>query len=305
MYNKNGFKSLVDEQTEWKEKMAQFRPMLASNVDMTAVSYPVLCSPKFDGIRCVILDGTALSRKLKPIPNRHVQALLQTCPDNLDGELIIPKKTFNQTQSAIMSEEGTPKFVYHVFDIIDKKAPYQDRMERLQDTELPSFCQKVLPLDIHSEPDLLEYETACLKEGYEGVMIRDPDGPYKYGRSTPKQGYLAKLKRFTDAEATIVGFEELQHNMNEAETDELGFIKRSHKKAGMVPADKLGAFVVESDGKRFKVATGMTDAERSEYWEHKETMLGKLVKYKFQEAGGKDLPRFPVFLGIRHPDDLD
>jgi DNA ligase-1 len=36
----------------------------------------------------------------------------------------------------------------------------------------------------------------------------------------------------------------------------------------------------------------------------RDQMIGKLVKYKFQEAGAKDLPRFPVFLGIRHPDDM-
>lgn len=286
--------------------MPQFRPMLASNVKLNSVKYPVLCSPKFDGIRCVILEGNGLSRKLKPIPNRHVQSLLQTCPDKLDGELIIPRKSFNHTQSAIMSEEGTPNFVFYVFDIIDTKAPYQDRMEKLKELELPRFCKKVLPVEISDEEELLKYERESVEDyEFEGIMIRDPDGPYKYGRSTPKQGYLSKLKRFTDAEAEIVGFEELQHNTNEAKEDELGLSKRSHKKEGMVPAGTLGAFIVKSDGKTFKVATGMTADERQEYWDKRPSMIGQLVKYKFQESGAKDLPRFPVFLGIRPPEDLD
>ena len=73
----------------------------------------------------------------------------------------------------------------------------------------------------------------------------------------------------------------------------------------MVPAGVLGAFTVEMpDGKQFKVSTGMTAEDRANYWENRESMLGQLVKYKFQEAGAKDLPRFPVFLGIRHPDDM-
>jgi DNA ligase-1 len=72
----------------------------------------------------------------------------------------------------------------------------------------------------------------------------------------------------------------------------------------MIPAGTLGAFVVRDGDKEFKVATGMTAEERQLYWDTQDEMLGKLVKYKFQPSGAKDLPRFPTFLGIRHPDDL-
>jgi DNA ligase-1 len=283
--------------------MAKFQPMLASPVVLENVVYPVMCSPKYDGIRCIIKDGVALSRKLKPIPNRHIQSMLASCPPNLDGELIIDGKTFNQIQSAVMSEDGEPEFKYCVFDIINKYE-YSDRVNDLMEMELPECCEIVVPLLVETEEELLKYETECLAEGYEGIMIRSPDGPYKFGRSTPKQGYLSKLKRFEDAEATIVGFEELQHNMNEATEDERGYTKRCHKKAGMIPAGTLGAFVVRDGDKEFKVATGMTAEERQLYWDTQDEMLGKLVKYKFQPSGAKDLPRFPTFLGIRHPDDL-
>lgn len=288
-------------------KDTMFRPMLASNVELKAVKYPVLCSPKFDGIRCVVRDGVALSRKLKPIPNKHVQTVLSTCPTNLDGELIIPGKSFNQTQSAIMSEEGTPEFVYYVFDVIDTTKPYDKRIEQLKEMKLCSQTKKVIPVVISNEEELKEYEREAVEDyEFEGIMIRSPSGPYKYGRSTAREGYLAKLKRFTDAEAKIVGYEELMHNTNEAEEDELGLTKRSHKKEGMVPAGTLGAWVVENEkGQRFKVATGMTAADRAEYWAKKDSMIGQLVKYKFQESGAKDLPRFPVFLGIRSELDLD
>jgi DNA ligase-1 len=287
--------------------MSTFRPMLASNVELDAVKYPVLCTPKFDGIRCVIRDGVALSRKLKPIPNSHVQALLSDLPDNLDGELMLTGKTFNQIQSAVMREDGNPRIVFHVFDIVDTKMPYNKRVEILRDMDLPSYVKKVLPVEIHDEETLKEYEREAVEDyDFEGIMIRSPKGPYKFGRSTAKQGWLCKLKRFTDAEARIVGYEELMHNENEAEVDELGLTKRSHKKEGMVPAGTLGAWIVENEeGQRFKVATGMTAADRAEYWEVRDEMIGQLVKYKFQESGGKDLPRFPVFLGIRSELDMD
>lgn len=285
--------------------MATFKPMLASNVELESVIYPVYVTPKYDGIRCVIRGGQALSRQLKPIPNRHVQKILKGCPDNLDGELICHGKTFNQIQSEIMREDGEPEFSFYVFDIIDTKAPYLDRMEKLEDMELPTVCKKVIPSEINNEEELLEAEREAVEEfDFEGLMIRTGDGPYKYGRSTAKQGYLCKLKRFTDAEAVIIGYDELMHNNNEQTIDALGYAKRSQKKEGMIPADTLGAFIVRDGEKTFKVATGMTAADRQEYWNNREEMIGKLVKYRFQEAGAKDLPRFPTFLGIRHPDDL-
>ena len=272
-------------------------------MDLPNVVYPVLCSPKYDGIRCVIRNGIALSRKLKPIPNRYIRDILKDCPDNLDGELIIDHASFNQIQSEIMREDGTPDFKYYVFDIVSK-FDYSDRVTDLAELQLPDFCVPVIPILIHNKEELLAYEEECLASGYEGVMIRSTDGPYKYGRSTVKQGFLMKLKRFQDSEATIIGFEELQNNTNHATLDERGYTKRSHKKEGMIPAGTLGAFLVEENGKTFKVSTGMTAEERQQYWDTRSDMLGKLVKYKSQEAGALNLPRFPVFLGIRHPDDL-
>jgi len=283
-----------------------FQPMLASPIELENIKYPVYCSPKYDGIRCVIRGGIALSRKLKKIPNVYISKMLNMCLDNLDGELIIPHANFNQIQSAVMSEDGEPtNFEFHVFDVISNK-PYLERMSDLEKMKLPAFCKKVLPHKFDNEEDMLEYERECVDDyEFEGIMLRSPDGPYKFGRSTAKQGYLLKLKRFTDAEATIVGFEEMMHNENEKTKDELGHSKRSHKKAGMVPAGVLGAFTVETaDGKQFNVSTGMTAQDRVSYWENRDSMIGKLVKYKFQESGAKDLPRFPVFLGIRHPDDM-
>lgn len=283
---------------------ADFKPMLAGVVNVDTLKYPVLCSPKYDGIRCITRDGQAVSRKLLPIPNAHVQTLLSGLPAGLDGELILEGKTFNQIQSAVMREDGEPDFRFYVFDIVSEK-PYDQRMAELAALALPAVCVKVLPVKIASHAELMAYETRCLDAGEEGVMIRSPRGPYKFGRSTEKQGYLLKLKRFSDAEARIIGFEELMHNENEATKNELGHTKRSTKKAGKVAAGTLGSFIVETDdGRSFNVATGMTAEDRQYYWDNRDKFMGALVKYKFQEVGAKDLPRFPVFLGIRSEIDM-
>jgi len=143
------------------------------------------------------------------------------------------------------------------------------------------------------------------------VMIRDPQGPYKNGRSTEREGWLLKLKRFVDSEARVTGFVEQLHNANEATINELGSTARSSAKAGLVPAGTLGKFLAVDVNGRFpglelKIGTGkgLTLALRNEIWNNQAKYMGKLVKYRFQEIGVKDAPRIPVWLGFRDPDDM-
>jgi len=39
-------------------------------------------------------------------------------------------------------------------------------------------------------------------------------------------------------------------------------------------------------------------------WLRKETLVGKLVKYRHQPSGAKDAPRFPKFVGFREAWDM-
>src|SRR3954463_13358332 len=68
-------------------------PMLAGKVDLKKLRFPVLTSPKLDGVRCIIQGGVALARSLKPIPNVNVQKALKGLPDGIDGELIMGEPT--------------------------------------------------------------------------------------------------------------------------------------------------------------------------------------------------------------------
>src|SRR6185312_4948109 len=75
-------------------------------------------------------------------------------------------------------------------------------------------CSAIDHALIKDAAGLAAYEQRCLAEGYEGIMVRDPAGLYKQGRSTVAEGGLLKVKQFLDAEATIIGFEEQMHNDN-------------------------------------------------------------------------------------------
>jgi DNA ligase-1 len=234
--------------------------------------------------------------------------------EGLDGELIVNADSFNQVQSGIMSEDGEPDFQFCVFDYVSKglDQPYKDRIAALNKLVLPSFCRKLIPTKINNKEELIAYEKKCLDEGHEGIMIRSPDGPYKCGKATVKQGWLLKVKRFKDSEAVIIGFEEQEENTNEKTVNELGKSERSKHKAGMVLKDTLGKFLVREigethwKGKEFAIGTGkgLTVLLRKEVWDNKEKYLGKIVTYKYQAHGVKDLPRLPIWKSFRDPRDM-
>lgn len=292
------------------------KPMLAATLkDLSKLKYPILVSPKLDGIRCLIRDGVAFSRSLKPIPNKHIQKLIgMSLFNGLDGELILANRDedFNSVQSAVMSEDGEPDFIYCVFDIwqddnsLQPFRSFEYRYNKLMQRglKLPRFVKVVEHHIARSEADLLVFEEEFVGLGYEGIMIRSFDGPYKHGRSTENEGYLLKLKRFKDAEATVVGFTERFHNANEAKKNELGHTERSHHKANMVPTNSLGTFIVEFNNKQFEIGTGLTEDQRNEFWKIRDKLFGKLVKFKYQDLSKYGVPRFPVFLGFRDERDL-
>lgn len=303
------------------------RPMLAAKIgpdEIDRLKFPLLATPKLDGIRCLVLGGRALSRKLKLIPNLHIQAQISRyLPDGLDGELMLSKgDTFGDISSAVMSVDGEPKFRYHVFDYVTPGCgldePYANRVAKLKhwykrDVDAP-FVRLVEPKLIKTPTELEKYEWKTIAEGFEGVCLRTPESPYKCGRSTVNEGWLVALKRFVDAEAVIIGFEEQEENLNEAKRDEVGSLKRSSHKAGKRGKGTLGAFVckpAEDDGSfrltsetfRIGAGRGLTDVVRQEIWDNRAAYLGKLIKFRYQEHGMKDKPRIPVFLGFRDARD--
>ena len=288
-------------------------PMLASKLlSIQSIKYPVLCTPKLDGIRALIIGGQAVSRKFKPIPNNYIREKLKGLPNNLDGELITytngVRDNFNIVSSKVMSEDGEPEFTYEVFDYVKDNLTksYDSRISDLVNITLPEFCHKLIPFLMENEKELLSIETRFLESGYEGTMLRTLDGPYKCGRSTPKEAYLLKMKRFEDSEAIIIGFEERMHNTNEATKDAFGRTERSSHKDNMIPMNTLGALRVQDikTNKEFKIGTGFDDATRQRIWDNKIKLMNKIVVYKHQPSGSDELPRFPVFKGFRNLIDM-
>lgn len=290
--------------------MSIFKPMLACEADLTKLKFPLLASPKLDGIRAIVRDGVVYSRSNKPIPNKFVQDRFKHL-EHFDGELIVGEPTahdvYRQTTSHVMAHDKHGFDVrFYVFDHVQHLGkPYDIRIENLPVTGKPAGVITHTQHVVGSLAELLTVEDIALNDGYEGLILRDPEAPYKMGRSTMKEGYLLKLKRFVDAEAEVIGFEERMANNNAATISELGRTKRSSHQAGKSGRGDLGALVCRTDeGVEFNVGTGFNDSERAAIWADRDQFLGRLAKYKFFPVGVKEAPRHPVFLGWRDRSDL-
>ena len=303
--------------------------MLAATLrDPDALTYPVLASAKHDGIRCVIREGRALARSLKPIPNVHIRGALEAlgaAAEGFDGELMLPAPAkFGDVSSAVMAREAKPPadWFFVVFDRVPAEGSppiFADRLVDVQSTIAAGrrhsrgrersawlhvqHCDHIM---VCSAADLRQYEDAMIAAGHEGVMIRSIDGLYKYGRATEREGTLLKLKRFDDGEAVILAVEELQHNHNEAFTGELGQTKRRTLKAGKVAGDMLGKLLVRDlrTGVEFRIGTGIKLAQRRGWWRCRDVLPGRVVKYRWQAHGTKDKPRIASLVGFRDARDM-
>lgn len=306
--------------------MSIVKPLLATEAPAPhLIKYPVMASPKLDGIRAIMTKEGPQSRSGKLIPSKKVQADFLTAvtlfPEliGLDGELIVgsPKANdcFRVTTSAVMSVEKNPDFKYYVFDHVGKGAAYgktsfQNRYDYILTLQksgmLPSWVVVLLQAEIVDAAALQEIEERYVALGYEGLIIRDPAAAYKHGRSSAKEGILLKVRRFKDSEATILDFVEELENQNEATKDAFGRTERSTHKDNKVGKNSLGSFVVEDVKTKvqFQVGTGYSADDRKLYWRNRHLLKGRIIKYRFFEVGVKDLPRFPVFQGFRDKRDM-
>jgi DNA ligase 1 len=291
----------------------RFRPCLGASVsDVRDIRFPVFASCKLDGVRAIWWVREFMSRTLKTIPNRALQkravAYLADMP-RLDGELVWgepnAKDVYRATVSKVMRDydPAVDQVRFFVFDNVDALGGFGDRLDTL--SHILPFVVKLDQHLIEHPDDLLALEERAVADGFEGLICRSPNGHYKYGRGTLRDQVMLKIKRFKDAEAEVVGFQELLHNANEQTVDQRGYSKRSSHQDGKVPMGVLGALLCRTpEGTDFAIGTGFTAADREEIWRHREAYLGRLAKYKSFDIGVKVAPRHSVFLGWRDPRDL-
>ncbi len=172
--------------------LSGFRPMKSATPDQGwdfgQLSYPLWASPKVDGIRCVVHpEYGPVTNTLKDIPNDYIRSYLSMGMFSyLDGELVVgdpdDPRSFNETQSGVMSHGGQPNFTFLVFDNFEagatcgygiRKEDARNRVE-LAATKidlhpaghLTGIRFKMLEQTlIESHEQLLVFEEECLTKG--------------------------------------------------------------------------------------------------------------------------------------------
>jgi DNA ligase-1 len=145
-------------------------------------------------------------------------------------------------------------------------------------------AQREFDLDVFTdEIEFKDYNKAAVDAGYEGIMIKDPEGKWEGKRSVA----WLKQKPFIEVSLAVTSVEE-----------------GTGRNVG-----KLGAIVCEGldDGKRIvvNVGSGFTDEQRAEFWQAKDTVIGQVVEVRADAAtrsqDSEDVwsLRFPRFLRFR------
>ena len=232
-------------------------------------------SEKLDGVRAYWTGECFLSR----LGNQYLAPdwFLERFPSTpLDGELFCGRGQFQRAVSIVRRHDASDDWKdvrYVVFDAPAEHAPFEDRLATIRDRLVA--CDSPY-IDVHPhercrDVSHLEVELARLEAmGAEGLMLRQPGSPYQIGRSWT----LLKVKSFYDTEGRVVDH-----------------IEGSGRHMG-----RLGALMCElPNGKRFKVGTGFSDAEREQ-----PPAVGSIITFRYQELTNAGIPRFPSFIGERH-----
>ena len=278
--------------------------MLASNEewDLKDLCYPVIVSPKYDGIRAIrYKDGELLTRRQKKIPNLfirdRIREELKDLPGLFDMEIICGEN-YHLTESAVMSEvhEREHDVVAFVFDYIGVKqslsTPYVDRLNALSELGYKmNYCMIAPNRVINWEHELLSYAQYVEALNMEGLIIRNPNGPYKQGRCSVASQFMLKFVHYETDEAMVVGLEPAMENLDTS----------CKKKSNLRPKQMVGSLQCVSARwpKGFSVGSGWDHDTAKTWYNNRDLILGETIKFKYKPYGTKDAPRQPVWLGFR------
>jgi len=181
---------------------------------------------------------------------------------------------FEETISTVRSATPDARWKnvrFMVFDAPRAKGTFEERMQFLRATlsETNRYVRVVRQERCQGVTHLLAERDRVVRQGGEGLMLRQPGSPYDPRRSPT----LLKVKPYDDAEATVIAHEPGKGKL----------------------AGKLGALQVRTnDGREFSIGSGFTDAQRKS-----PPAIGTVITYRFRGLTAKGMPRFPSYLRVR------
>ena len=273
-----------------------------------------LVEPKLDGVRVItVVDYesrtvTMYTRNGKELENfPHIVKAFEDNMDNFARSYVFDGEVVSATFQALMTQvhrkdnvnaSDAKLMLFDVVPLVEFKQGCSVMGQRRRSVFMrenfskifgDSGCidivaQKEFDLDVFTdEIEFKDYNKAMVDAGYEGIMIKDPDGKWEGKRSVA----WLKQKPFIEVSLAVTAVEE-------------GTGRNK---------DKLGAVVCEGedDGKRIvvNVGSGFTDEQRAEFWAAKDSLIGQVVEVRADAAtrsqDSEDVwsLRFPRFLRFR------
>jgi DNA ligase-1 len=242
------------------------------NKDINVSEYWV--SEKLDGIRAR-WDGQQLISRGGKLFHAPAWFTAYFPAEVLDGELWIGRGRFEKTASVVLTNKPTVdwrRVKFMLFDLPHHPGRFSERLIKMKKIVvlIDSAYLAVIPqFRINNQKELMLKLDRMVSAGAEGLMLHHQDAYYQ----TKRNPELLKLKKYQDAEATVVAH-----------------IAGKGKYINM-----LGSLLVKLEsGIKFKIGSGFSDLQRIT-----PPPIGSVVTFKFYGKTANNIPRFASFIRMK------
>ncbi len=292
------------------EREQQIFPMLAVTYDddKDQLSFPAAASPKLDGLRC-LANYSASDKKVSlytrdmteimayPKIKEELEAfcahfkIAETV--YLDGEIFTTSTTFEKISGYTRikdlsdlnddSKKEMNEIHYHIFDIFDMdkldswsfKTRYSVLRKYLTEWKLKtegSVLDLVPVYQIESKDQIFSYLDKMIKDGYEGLILRNFDSQYKISKGhSGRSRDLIKLKK---SDKEFVKIMSISRDINKTKKP---IVFECQDRSGLT----------------FNItASSGTDEYHESFFKDKESYLGKSILILFDSRTKNGKPRF-------------
>ena len=273
-----------------------------------------IASRKIDGLRCIIYlgDDGKLHTSSRGATNYDSAmfeilthpALIKLFKNNeglmLDGECYHHGYTLQQINSIARTQKVAKDLEvlqFYWYDIVDLNNPFKARLVKMKSiaAELKEYgseigwepdrmfkedelrIQFVPQVEVSGWDNMMKLHNEYVSEGWEGLVIRDPERPYKPNGRTND---MIKIKVYKDDCFKVVG-----------------------KEAGLRGSEDMVFIMQMEDGRTFKAKPFGDREQKEEYWNNfEEKYNGHIGECKFFYYSDDGIPLQPAFKAFR--DDI-
>lgn len=273
-----------------------------------------IASRKIDGLRCIIYlgDDDKLHTSSRGATNYDSAmfeilthpSLIKLFKNNkglmLDGECYHHGYTLQQINSIARTQKVAKDLEvlqFYWYDIVDLNNPFKSRLAKMKSLaiELKEYgseigwepdrmfkenelrIQFVPQVEVSGWDNMMKLHNEYVSEGWEGLVIRDPERPYKPNGRTND---MIKIKVYKDDCFKVVG-----------------------KEAGLRGSEDMVFIMQMPDGRTFKAKPFGDREQKQEYWiNFEEKYNGHIGECKFFYYSDDGIPLQPAFKAFR--DDL-